>query len=74
MLSNNALCLRTAAQYVLLFLALAVNSDQFGIVRSYTLFLQPSVLMHCWGSEWDVGLEVVRTRGGGSSRICGMYM
>ena len=27
------------AQYVLLFLVLAVNSDQFQILRSYTLLL-----------------------------------
>ena len=29
MLSNNGLCLRAAAQYVLLFLVLMVNSDRF---------------------------------------------
>ena len=39
MLSNNGLCLRTAVQYVLLFLGLAENSDCFQIVRSYTLLL-----------------------------------
>ena len=33
------------AQYVLLFLVVAVNSDRFQIVWSYTLLLKPPVLM-----------------------------
>ena len=36
MLNNSRLCLHTAAQYLLLFLVLAVNSDRFQIVCSYT--------------------------------------
>ena len=39
MLSNNRLCLRAAAQYVLLFVVLAVNSALFGILRSYTFLM-----------------------------------
>ena len=31
-------------QYMLLFLVLAVNSDQFQILRSYTLLLKPPIL------------------------------
>ena len=38
MRSNNGLCLQHA-QYVLLFLVLAVNSNQFKILRSDTLLL-----------------------------------
>ena len=33
------------AQYVLLFLVLAVSSNQFQILQSYTLLLQPPVLL-----------------------------
>ena len=44
-ISNSGLCLRAAAQYVLLFLVLAVNSDRFQILRSYTLLLKPPILM-----------------------------
>ena len=36
------------AQYVLLFLVLAVNSDQFQRLQSYTLLLKLPVLMHSW--------------------------
>ena len=39
MLSNNSLCLRAAAQYVLLFLVQFNNSDQFkiyGVTCSYS--------------------------------------
>jgi len=39
-------CLRTAAQYVLLFLVLPVNSDWFQILRSYT-FLHVCTLAAC---------------------------
>ena len=41
MLSNNHLCLGTDAQYMLLFLVLAVNSDWFRISCTYSghLFL-----------------------------------
>ena len=50
MLSNNGLCLHTTAQYVLLFLVLAVNSARFQsytllldlATRSYALFLEPT--------------------------------
>ena len=45
MLSNNHICQYTDAQYVLLFLVLAVNSDQFRILRSYMLLLHPLVLV-----------------------------
>ena len=44
-LSNNHICQYTDAQYVLLFLVLAVNSDQFRILRSYMLLLHPLVLV-----------------------------
>ena len=37
--------------YVLLFLVLAVNSDRFGILRNYTLFLYPPVLMRSYTHE-----------------------
>ena len=43
MLSNNGLCLHAAAQYMLLFLVLVVNSDWFQIVRSWL-----SILMRSW--------------------------
>ena len=36
MLSNNGLCLHTAAQYMLLLLILMVNSNQLQILRSYS--------------------------------------
>ena len=39
-LSNNDLCLQAAMQYVLLFLVLALNSDQFQILWSYNTFTQ----------------------------------
>ena len=45
MLSNIGACLGVAVQYMLLFLVLAVNSDQFQILQSYTLLLKPPVLM-----------------------------
>ena len=45
MLSNNGLCLRTAVQYVLLFLVLTVNSAQFRILQSYTVLLYLLFLM-----------------------------
>ena len=45
MLSNNGLCLRAAAQYVLLFIVLVINSDRFQILRSYMLLLKPPILM-----------------------------
>ena len=45
-LSNTGLYLRAAAQYVLLFLVLAVNYDWFQILQSYTLLLKPPILMH----------------------------
>ena len=32
--------------YMLLFLVLAVNSNQIQILRSYTLLLKPPILMH----------------------------
>jgi len=35
MLSNNRLCLRAAVECMLLFLLLAVKSNQFQILRSY---------------------------------------
>ena len=44
-LSNNRLCLRPDAQYMLLFLVLVVNPDQFRILQSYMLLLQLSVRM-----------------------------
>ena len=34
--------------YVLLFLVLVVNSDQFQILQSYTLLLKPPVLMYSY--------------------------
>ena len=37
-----ALCI--AVQYVLLFLVLTVNSDQFQILWNYTLLLKPPIL------------------------------
>ena len=53
MLSNNGLCLRIAAQYMLLFLVLAVNSDRFkiyGVTCSYSSILAKyivvSVMVH----------------------------
>ena len=36
MVSNNDLCLRSAVQYMLLFLVLAVNSDRFQILHALT--------------------------------------
>ena len=39
------MCQHTDAQYVLLFLVLAANSDQFRILRSYMLLLHPLILM-----------------------------
>ena len=36
------------AQYVLLFLVLAINSDWFQNFQSYTLLLKLPVLMHSW--------------------------
>ena len=53
------------AQYVLQFLVLAVNSTQFQILESYTLLLQPVVLVcFCCGGglgtrqiEWCIGLR-----------------
>ena len=44
MLSNNGLCLHAAAEYVLLFVVLAVNSDQFQSLGNYTLLLKPLIL------------------------------
>ena len=35
----------TAAQYVLLFSVLEVNSDPFQILQSYTLLLKPPILI-----------------------------
>ena len=47
MLTNSALGLHTASQYVLL-LVLAVNSDWFQILRSYTLlFYLPILVRSC---------------------------
>ena len=46
MLSNNGLCLCIAVQYMLLFLVQFNISDQFQILWSYTLLLQPPVFMH----------------------------
>ena len=43
MLSNNGLCLHAAVQYMLLYLAQVVNSNQFQILWSYTLLLNPSL-------------------------------
>ena len=37
-----------STQYVLLFLVLAVHSDHFQILQSYTLLLKPPVLIHSW--------------------------
>ena len=45
-LSNKGLCLCAAAQYMLLFLVVAVNSNQFQIVRSYMLLL-PVLMSSC---------------------------
>ena len=42
-LSNNALCLRSSAQYMLLFLVLAGN---FKFMELYTLILKLVILMH----------------------------
>ena len=48
LLRNSGLCLHTAAQYKLLFLVLAVISNWFQILRSYTLLLKPLVHMRSW--------------------------
>ena len=57
-LSNNGLCLQAAVQYVLLFLALAVNSDWFQIselhavtpaARSYEHTFKDVILYACGG-------------------------
>ena len=42
MVSNNRSCPYAAAQHMLLFLVLTVNSDRFQILRSYTLLLYGS--------------------------------
>ena len=44
--TNNDLRLHAAAQYILLILVLAVNSDRFQMLQSYTLLLKPPILMH----------------------------
>ena len=48
MVSNNGLCLHAAAWYVLLFLVLAVHSNCFRFLQSYTLLLKPPVLIRSW--------------------------
>ena len=42
-------------QYMLLFLVLVVNSDQFQILLSYTLLLQLLILMRSCYVELDAG-------------------
>ena len=45
MLSNNALCLHSMSSTYYYFLVVVVNFDRFQILLSYTLLLQPPVLM-----------------------------
>ena len=57
MLSNIGLCLRAAACYY--FLVLAVNSDRFQILRSYTLLLKPPVLMCSCLRKWEYSVHTI---------------
>ena len=55
MLSNNGLCLCAAAQYMLLFLVLAINFTRFQLLRCYTLLLKPPALgRDIWPHNEDV--------------------
>ena len=48
MLSNNRLCLRVAAQCMLLFLVLGVKSNQFRILRSYMFLFYAHSCVLLW--------------------------
>ena len=45
MLSNDSLCLRTAAHYVLLFSVLVVNFAQFQVLHTLTLAVHSYALL-----------------------------
>ena len=69
MLSNNGLSLY-GMQYVLLFLVLVVNSDQFQSLQSYMLLLKPPVLVRsCCSCIVHKGGNTAPTTEGGRGEV-----